>query len=476
MNVRYGGRDAVPLFLDVYPHTDDARRPLAVVMRGGRGTTGQRSSYVGQLIELFGQAGFVVAAPDYRSTTAADGVSDLAEALRTLTSCHAHALHIDPSRIVLVAEDSAAAIVLRAAAELAERRERSVGSPPVPAAIVIVGGRFGGDAARPMQPAWLVHGGADTEVPVADAHAVCARAPRACTVIEVEGASHRGENWWPSQWGYKEDVLRGLVPITGPVPPAAWPTGAALKKHVTWDAEHGLRLDAWTPPGDGPHAATVIVHGGGWEAGDRVTYVAPLFALAAARGLAWVSVGYRLTPAVGNREQVEDVRRALRWIRARAGALRVDPSRLVLVGESASGQLVTLAAATERDLAGVVSFYGVYDLEPLAGEPGSPRSRARRLFGLTRLDDAARDVLRAFSPLHQASPGLPPLLLVAGTADRLVEQQRRYADALRGAGVRVETVEIEGAPHGMEAWHDEPAWRTWEEQVGAWIVARTSRR
>ena len=64
------------------------------------------------------------------------------------------------------------------------------------------------------------------------------------------------------------------------------------------------------------------------------------------------------------------------------------------------------------------------------------------------------------------------MLLVAGTGDRLVAQQRAYAAALRAAGARVDTVEIPGAPHGMEAWNDEPRWRVWETQVGDWIRAR----
>jgi acetyl esterase len=470
MNVRYADVASGPLAMDVYPHADGAERPLAVVLRGGRGTVGQRSSYVGQLIELFAEAGYIVAAPDYRSGSARDGASDLLEALRVLTNCHASELHIDPSRVVLVGEDTAAIVVLQAAARL-EMSGRAGALVP-PAAIVIAGGRFDRESPAPVRPTWVVHGENDSEVPLAEAQAVCALAPRACTVLPVEGASHRVENWWPSQWGYKADVLQALAALVGPVPRAAWPARASLHKDVVYDPRLGLALDAYVPPEAGPHPAVVLVHGGGWEAGDRVTYIAPMFALAASRGLAWISVGYRLTPAVGNREQVDDVHRALAWIRLHARELRVDPARLALVGESASGQLVSLVAATDPDLAGVVSFYGVYDLAPLAGDPVSPRSRARRLFGLTTLDEKGLALLRDFSPLHRVSKRMPPLLLVAGTADRLVEQQRAYAAALRAAGVPHDTFEVDGAPHGMEAWHDEPRWRVWGDAVGGWIAAR----
>ena len=473
MNVRFGGTARTPLALDVYPHADSAMRPLAVVLRGGRGTVGERSSYVGQLVELFADAGYVVATADYRAVP--DGVDDLTAALRLLTMCHAAALHVDQYKVVLVAEDSAAVPAASVSARLRELRlGRFGGAPAPPVATVLIGART--TAMPPLtQPTVIVHGSADTEVPIAGIRTLCATAGPSCQVVEVEDASHRVENWWPSQWGYKSRLLAALAPLVGPIQPPAWPSTASLRKKVTFDAAHGLTLDLRVPPGAGPHPAVVLVHGGGWEAGDRVTYVAPIFDLAAARGLASVSVDYRLTPSVSNREQVEDVAAALRFLRDQAASLRLDPRRLVLVGESASGQIVAHLASTERDLAGVISFYGVYDLEAMAGDPSSPRSLARRLFGITQLDDSARRQLRAFSPLHHASKELPPLLLIAGTADRLVVQQRAYVTALEAAGARVESIEIEGAPHGMEAWHEEPRWRRWKQQVGDWIVKRMAK-
>jgi alpha-L-fucosidase 2 len=484
MNVRFGGTEASPLALDVYPHADRATRPLAVVLRGGTGTVGQRSSYVGQLVETLGDAGYVVATTDYRSPSLDASAEDLTAALRLLTMCHAAALHVDPAKVVLVAEDTAAPMALLVAARLKELRlGRHAGAPAPPTAVVVVGGRFT-NAPAPVVPTRVVHGGADSEVPVTEAHALCRRGTGGCEVAEVAGASHRAENWWPSQWSYKAALLEWLAPHVGAVPAPARPAFAAeggpasaghapgvggLRKRIVYDQAHGLSLDAWVPSATSPTPAVVLVHGGGWEAGDRVTYIAPMFALAAARGWAWLSIDYRLTPEVTNREQVTDVRAALAYVRAHAAELRIDPRRLVLVGESASGQLVTHVAASEPTLAGVVSFYGVYDLVAMAGDPANPRSLARRLFRITTMDAAAQATLREFSPVFQASKALPPLLLIAGTADRLIAQQRAYAAALKTAAARVDTVEVDGAPHGMEAWHEESGWRVWEQQVGAWI-------
>jgi len=446
------------------------------VLRGGRGTIGQRSSYVGQLIETFGDAGYVVATGDYRSSGLAEGLADVRSLLRSLTQCHATTLRVDPSRVVVVAEDSAAPVAFAVASRLRDVRVgRSSQAPAPPVALVVVGGRYAGVQTASV-PSLLVHGGADSDVPVTDARAVCRDAPVACEVMEVAGASHRAENWWPSQWAYKAAVLRALRAHVGVVPPAAWSARASLRKRVVFDAAHGLTLDAWVPDGPGPYPVAVLVHGGGWEAGDRVTYVAPMFGVAASRGLAWISIDYRLTPEVTVREQIADVKTALAWIRAHAAELRIDPQRLVLVGESASGHLTAQVGATEPTLSGIVSFYGVYDLEAMAGDPSNPRSLARRLLRLTAMDDTGRAALRAYSPVHQATKALPPMLLICGTSDRLITQQRAYAEALQNAGVAVTAIEVDEAPHGMEAWHEEPRWRVWEQHVGAWLENRVGTR
>ena len=55
------------------------------------------------------------------------------------------------------------------------------------------------------------------------------------------------------------------------------------------------------------------------------------------------------------------MRQAIRFVRAEHARFNIDPARIVLVGESASGQMVAQIAAEDASLAGVVSFYGVYD-------------------------------------------------------------------------------------------------------------------
>src|SRR6202035_3264281 len=79
-----------------------------------------------------------------------------------------------------------------------------------------------------------------------------------------------------------------------------------------------LRMDAFIPEGAGPFPAVIIAHGGGWEAGDKVTYISPVLAWLARAGFAWFSIDYRLTPYVRNPEQLEDLRTAIRYVRQHA--------------------------------------------------------------------------------------------------------------------------------------------------------------
>jgi len=467
------------LRFDLFLHDDSAPRPTAVILRGGDGETtiGERTSFIGQAVETMADAGYHVVLPDYSASSARAAQDDLVDLFQTLR-CHASTLRVDEHALVLVGEHSGGDVALRLTAHLGGLRRGRTAQWPAPArATVVLGGTY--DAVPPAieDETLLVHGAADEAVPAARAAAVCATATEGttCDVIEVAGASHRVENWWPSQWAYKAQMVQWLADRLGTLPAAAWPDDPHLHKRVVFDEAHGLSLDAWTPDGEGPFPAVVLVHGGGWEAGDRVTYITPLLAPLAGRGIAWFSIDYRLTPEATVADQVADVERAVAFVRSQHSRFRVDPSRLVLAGESASGHLVTHLATQSIDVAGVVSFYGVYDLAAMAGDPASPRSLARRLFGFSTLDGAARETLRDYSPVANVSAGMPPLLLVTGTADGLWPQAQAFEQALSAAGASYESIVLPDAPHGMEQWNADPRWRGWSTQVTDWIVRVTQR-
>jgi alpha-L-fucosidase 2 len=479
--IAYRGEGATALRLDAFVPPGARGRPVTVVVHGGNYTAGSRVAHVGQLLELFSDAALPWVSVDYRlggpdrRSEAADDVGAAVAFVR----CQAAALGVDADRVVLVGEDTGAEIAMM----LLQR-----GTPGVVAA-AFVGGRFEPGVLagrRPGASLLFVHGDADDEQPIAGVRDRCRAevSSERCQRLEVAGGIHRSENWRPSQWGYKEPLVRwieahGRSPRTPETLAAArppnlpWPAGPlpkGLHKRLAWDEAHGLTLDAWVPGGGADRPLALLVHGGGWEAGDRVTYITPLFAPLARAGIAWVSIDYRLTPGVDHGGQLDDLRRAVRFVHEHAATLGADPSRIALVGESASAQMATLVAAEDRGLpiAAVVSFYGVYDFEPMVTDAG-PRSLVARLFGRHALDDESRRLLRDASPIHRARAGMPPLLLVHGTAESLWAQAVAYEARLTALGVPHDLVRLDGAPHGMENWEGRAEWGSCMDAVVAFI-------
>ena len=488
-----GSKGAIPyaagLSLDAYVQRGPSRRPSIVVIHGGGWSSGGRAAHVGQILELVTRAGYHWFSLDYRAAGVAkadDSLTDLRAALAFIR-CRAGAFGIDPSQLVLLGEDSGAHLAARLAAE---RPAGVIGA-------VLLGGFYdlaavpslesalrGQDAAAlsPARhvtaavPTLLIHGGADTEAPVEQARRYCGAIEQArgqCRFIEVPGASHRIENWWPSQWSYKQELTGWLAALT---PTRTWrhqPRPGAVQKDIVYDRAGRLALDAFVPRRARPTPAIIIVHGGGWEAGDKVTYVTPLFEPLSRAGLAWFSIDYRLTPSFTHDQQIEDVRSAIRFVRDHHRQFNVDPARIFLLGESASGQIATLLAAEDLPLAGVISFYGVYDLEAMVTD-ASPRSLLVRLFRGAVLDDAARAVLRRYSPIHRARPEMPPLLLINGTGERLWEQAQAYRRRLAAVGARHDAIVLDGAPHGLENWEGRPEWSGYKARLVRWIEEVTA--
>ena len=248
--------------------------------------------------------------------------------------------------------------------------------------------------------------------------------------------------------------------------PATAPTAVPL---VSRDVVYGtagkvdLKLDVTVPPGDGPFPAVVMVHGGAWQAGDK-THFRSLFDPLTHAGFATFSINYRLAPTYRFPACVDDVETAMKWVTAHAADYHVDPKRVALLGESAGGHLVELAASRSTETSGtrpaaVVALYAPSDLKALAdfltshGAAIGPTLNS--LFGRPTLDDAALAMIRDASPITHVHAGLPPFLLLHGTADRLVPfaQSVAFQAALQAVGVPCELVPVRGGSHGMIFWN-----------------------
>ena len=486
-NIPYAGN----LALDAYVQQGARQRASVIVIHGGNWSSGSRGAHVGQLLELLTRAGYNWFSIDYRVDGLAryeDSLNDIKAAIAFIR-CRAADFAIDGHQLVLLGEDSGAHL---AALLTRERLPGVVGA-------VLIGGYYNLQSTTSSPavsrdllthaslltapsamntPVLVIHGGADNESPPEHARSYCDSITRSggrCQYVEVAGASHRSENWWPNQWGYKQAVTEWVAGIAiAPERATPYPSGV-LTKDIPYRSSPALALDAYIPHVSTPVPAVIVAHGGGWEAGDKVTYITPMLEPLARANLAWFSIDYRLTPAFTHQEQLDDLRQAIRFVRAEYRRFNIDRSRIFLLGESASAQMVSLIAAEDRMLAGVVSFYGVYDFNGMVTD-ASPRSLLVRLFRRTELDDAARDELRRYSPLSRAHADMPPLLLVNGTGERLWTQAQTFDRRLSELGVDHDVIVLEGAPHGMENWEGHPEWMFYKQRVVDWIVQKRTRQ
>lgn len=420
--------------LDAYSPAGEPR-PAAVIIHG---SSGSKSTHVNQLFPLLDKSGYAWFSVDYGSAI------DVRSAIDYI-HCPGR-FNITP-RTILIGEDTGAAIALNLAQD-----GRFDG-------VVAFGAKLQAHSYGAFPPATkilMIQGTGDEEVKARDVQAFCLKIP-ACTYFPVDGAIHNFENWHPDQWYWKEEFQAWLHD-----------DNRGLWKDIVYSRPGGrdLLLDACIPQGKDPFPAVIIVHGGGWEAGDKDTYVSPVFAPLAQAGFAWFSIDYRLTPYVHVPEQLEDVRNAIRFVRQHADWFHVDPKRIVLLGESASGHLVAQVASTPCtgcEVQAVVSFYGVYNFARWQNDPDFSHM-FQRMFA-----DQDTATLGKYSPLDYASASLPPMLIIQGTADELYPGTVEYAQRLDAVHARHKVVLLKNAPHGMENWEGHPEWMFYKQKMVDWL-------
>lgn len=222
-----------------------------------------------------------------------------------------------------------------------------------------------------------------------------------------------------------------------------------------------LTLHLATPKNaDGLRPGLVIVHGGGWRAGNKDAHAQDAKD-AAADGYVAVSVGYRFAPKYTFPAQVNDVKCAVRWMRAHADELNLDKERIGAIGYSAGAHLVMMLGTVDSsdDLEGnggwaeesskvqaVVAYFGPTNLT--AEFPGISQPLVEGFVGGKRKEQS--DLFLKASPIHYVDESDAPMLLFQGTKDILVpfDQATEMAATLTNAGIpgRVELLLGEG--HG----------------------------
>ena len=245
-------------------------------------------------------------------------------------------------------------------------------------------------------------------------------------------------------------------------------SAAELRRDIEYGRPDGtpLLLDASVPDGAGPFPIAILVHGGGWSAGDKSgsdkpgssADITPWFAPLTAANFTWFSINYRMAPAHRWPACFDDVQTAIRWVKAHAAEFKGDPHRIALFGHSAGGHLVCLVPTVVDDsvrVQAVVGYAPVTNHEqdlPVRG--GLSTSLQNLLDRPKALTPESLGLLHAISPLNHVRPGLPPFLLVHGDADKTVpiQQSLDFQASLRASGNTCDLLILPGAGHGLLNW------------------------
>ena len=220
--------------------------------------------------------------------------------------------------------------------------------------------------------------------------------------------------------------------------------------------------------GHAPMPAVLWLCGGAFCVVDRSVWIPQMMALAR-RGYVVASVNYRTSNAVPFPAPLQDVKAAIRFLRANAAEFCVDPNRIAVMGESAGGTLASLVGVTagmkefeqgdypetSSAVQAVVDFYGLTELnlDALHSDDPNVADWAMTAFmGAATPENAARA-----SAINYIDDKTPPFMILHGTADNTVPitiSDNLY-QRLTEKGIYVEYYKIDGAAHGDDMFYQD---------------------
>jgi len=262
------------------------------------------------------------------------------------------------------------------------------------------------------------------------------------------------------------DEAESVTPVSRCDAPSA--TSAIREsRDVTYVVRGGRALHfdvAWSETGSAA-PLVLLLHGGSWSGGSRVSFHDEMRALAR-RGYTAAAIEYRLTQAPRDvfPAAIADVRCALRTLRRRAADYHIAPEKVAALGYSAGGHLASMLGVA-ADVGGldepgcdgsgenvrvqaVVSYAGPQDLRVNGPYTQEQADIVTNFLGVFPGDAPA--VARLASPIAHVSAGDAPFLMLHGTDDPLVpvEHPRRMASALRAVGTPASLIELGRIGHG----------------------------
>lgn len=235
-------------------------------------------------------------------------------------------------------------------------------------------------------------------------------------------------------------------------------------------------LDVFLPSGAGPFPVVVNIHGGAFRMGSKEMLDAPVARALLAQGFAVVSINYRLSGEARFPAAMEDVKAAIRFVRAQAPKWRLDARHVLAFGQSAGGNLASLAGTSgalglwdnpalghsdqSSAVQGVIDWFGPTDFSQMDAQAKAQGCAARdQTHSLADSPESAYlgavlaevpQRVQQANPITHIGPHTPPFLLVKGDKDCVVPvgQSVLLYEALRAAGRDAQLVMLANAGHG----------------------------
>lgn len=204
----------------------------------------------------------------------------------------------------------------------------------------------------------------------------------------------------------------------------------------------------------------IHIHGGGWTNGTKGFSDMANTEILSKSGIMSVAVEYRLAPKYKFPAMIEDVKCAVRYLRAHAAEYNIDPSRFGVIGGSAGGHLAALLGLTDAtagfdvgeylaypsNVQAVVDMYGSSNIAP----PYTTHLffDTMNVFGISNENDP---IFIRSSPIHYVSPDSPPFLLIHGERDTTIPlfQSSLLFEKMQNEGISVELIVVKNAGHNL---------------------------
>lgn len=236
--------------------------------------------------------------------------------------------------------------------------------------------------------------------------------------------------------------------------------------------DRDLHLDLFRPEKDGKYPAVVLVHGGAWVTGDKANQV-PIAQYLAARGYVTAAVEYQLVLEATYPAAIYNVKAAIRYLRAHAEELNIDPDKIAISGASAGGQIAALVGLTGEldkfegdqgnegystsiqaivDMDGVIDFMAPWSLKN-DRKPDSYDVRWLEGDFYTRPDR-----WKEASPIFWASEDMPPMLFLTSPHPRFTAGMNELTAMMDQWGIYYERHTFNVKYHAfwlVQPWHNE---------------------